>query len=206
MTLNKILFTLGAACLLNASPLLAQQSAIAPGTNTSAYSSIDLDTCHLITNEEMGLPPMSEEEEGVGSAAWLCIGYNQAIVYVSEGDLRMFVSYGPNAAQEIAANQTLPAFNFTGDILEWRLRTDLTPFATIHSLHTESGEVSEIKGEILIVTKLEPGNICHIAYIDVNMPVLANQNYDPHQIARDFADAEAANFNCKTDDIFKIPS
>lgn len=215
MKTSKFLIALGAISLLGASPVLAQQSADVPRSNTSAITSINLDQCHFITNEELGLAPLSEEEAGMGSAAWLCIGYDQSIIYVAEGDLRMFVSFGANAMQERAASQTLPEFNTMGDTIEWRLRTTQntanatpvqTPFATIHSLHTETGERAEIKGEVLVVTKLEPGNTCHVAYVDVNMPVLSGQSYDPHQIARDIADNLAKDFNCATDDTMMVPS
>ena len=197
-------------CLIASGPAIAQQSTSdVPRDYSSTYTSLDLEKCHLITQAELGLPELTEEEMGTMGGQWLCRGYNNSIVYVAEGDLRMFVSYGQNALDERASHQTLPAFNFVGETLEWRLRTEQSstsstpeqiPFATILRWHTESGDMAQNKGEILIVTKLEPGNTCHVAYIDAKLVPNANQ------IARDFADTEVAGFNCKTDDIFYVPS
>ena len=60
-------------------------------------------------------------------------GYN-VDVRVAEGDLRIFVSYGPKAATQTAAYETLPQFNMIGETLEWRVKREagkLKPFATI---------------------------------------------------------------------------
>ena len=206
--------------LKNSLPLLAiiLMSVFAPLTAraqtvsneiSSAYTKINLEDCHFITQAELGLPELTEEEMGVGSASWLCKGYNDSIVYVAEGDLRMFVSFGPDALQERAANQTMPAFNTISETLEWRVRKvngAWVPFATILRWHTQVGDGSEPDGEILIVTKLEPGNTCHIAYIDTHMPALANQNFNPNEIARNFADEAAKNFDCETQDPYYYPS
>ena len=170
---------------------------------SSAYTSLDLEKCHLITRKEQGLPELTEEELGTMGGQWLCRGYNDSVVYVTEGDLRMFVSYGPDAMNEHASRQTLPAFNYVGETLEWRVRKvngKWVPFATILRWHTESGDMAEQKGEVLIVTKLEAGNTCHVAYIDAQLVPDANK------IARAFADEETKDFDCETDDIFYVPS
>ena len=155
---------------------------------SSAYSKVDLDECLLLEADDMG-------------ASWACPGYKGYPLYVAEGDLRFFVSYGFNAPEEKAASQTLPAFNYINDIIEWRLKKingNFMPFATILRWKTESGENSEIKGEILVVTKLAKNNTCHIAYIDAK--IIPNAN----ELAREIADNKAENFNCEIDEIYRI--
>ena len=185
------------------------QAQTAPVEFSSAYTKLDLDKCHLLTQQDLGLPELTEEELGVAGGRWLCVGYNNFIVYVAEGDLRQFVSYGANAMNERAAEQTLPAFNYVGKTIEWRVKkinNEWVPFATILRWHTASGEMSEDKGEVLVVTKLEPGNTCHVASIDAKMPAITNPKFNANEIARDFADNEVAGFDCQTDDILFYPS
>ncbi|VAW19118.1 hypothetical protein MNBD_ALPHA12-731 [hydrothermal vent metagenome] len=159
----------------------------------SVYTKLDLNDCKQI--------PYSATEVADG-ASYACMGYDNTLVYVAEGDLRMFVSYGLNALKEKAAQQTLPAFNTINDTLEWRLIYEngkWQPFATILRWYTQSGDPSSQKGEILVVTKLEPGNVCHVAYINARLVPEANK------IARDIADKTVAGFNCKTDKAINIP-
>ncbi len=160
---------------------------------TSAYTKINLDECLLLDADDMG-------------ASWACPGYKGFPLYVAEGDLRFFVSYGFGAPSEKAARQTLPAFNTINNTIEWRLTQingNFFPTASILRFFPDisdqqGGEFKE--GNILVVTKIEAGNTCHIAYIDAQLVDNANE------IARNFADSEAPNFNCETDDIFVIPS
>ncbi len=199
------------AALLALLPFFATgaQAQNSTGEISSAYSKLDLDECRLLTQAELGLPELTEEEMGIAGGQWLCVGYNNSIIYAAEGDLRMFVSYGANAMNERAAEQTLPAFNFVGDTIEWRVQKvngAWVPFATILRWHTESGDMAQDKGEVLVVTKLEPGNTCHVAYIDAKMPILDNPKLNANEIARQFADNEVAGFDCQTDDILLYPS
>ncbi|MGH6864871.1 MAG: hypothetical protein ACREDO_01515 [Methyloceanibacter sp.] len=57
-------------------------------------------------------------------SVWRCAGYEGIDVRVAEGDLRIIVSYGPNADTQSAAYETLPQFNNIGDKLEWRVRLE----------------------------------------------------------------------------------
>lgn len=182
------IFALGASLALLATPATAQQF-------DSAYTKLDATTCQDLDPSMFG----GGEEDTSGYQA--CVGYNNMLVFVADGDLRMFVSYGADALNEISAHQTLSPFNTIHDTLEWRLKLvngDWQPFATILRYFTDSGDGD--KSQILIVTKLEPGNSCHVAYIDATLTPDANV------IARQFADNEAENFNCQTDDIFMVPS
>ncbi len=160
----------------------------------SDYTKINFNDCLLLNADDFG-------------ARFACPGYKGFPLYIAEGDLRFFVSYGFNALNEKAASQTLPPFNRLNDTIEWRLEFNKEtgnyfPFATILRWFTQTEDFENekiIESDILVVTKIESGNTCHIAYIDVSLIKNANE------IARSFADEEAKNFNCQNDDIFKIP-
>lgn len=153
----------------------------AAAENSSAYTRIDLAACREI-------PP--EPEDPLESGAWWCDGYEGVPVYVSEGDLRFFVSYGPTARDELAAMTTLPSFNHIGETIEWRLTPDGRPFATILRFFTNSGDGGP-EGQVLVITKLGgPGQTCHAGYVD------ARTNPDANALAREVADNGAADFDC----------
>lgn len=168
-------------CLL-AAPAAAQRY-------DSAYTKLDLDDCTLYDMSDLG-------------GSWFCTGYKGAQYYVAEGDLRMFVSYGPDAENEMAAHQTLPRFNTVNDTLEWRLverKSGWVPFATVLRFFTEIGDGSEPDGQVLVVTKIETGNTCHIAYVDaLRIP-------DANVVARQYADGMAQDFDCASDDPVYLP-
>jgi hypothetical protein len=148
----------------------------------SAYSDLNLDECTVLNADDFG-------------ASWACPGYKGFPVWVAEGDLRFFVSYGFGAEDEKAAGQTPPPFNYLGPKVEWRLSKqtgDWRPFATIVRYYTSLGE-GEKEGQVLVVTKLEDGATCHVAYIDA----LANRN--ANAMAREAADASARDFDCADD-------
>ena len=179
---TKRLLSLVASALMLISPAAAQSI-------DSAYTDIDLDACALVSEDEYG-------------ASWSCTGYKGYPVYVAEGDLRMFVSYGEGAPDEMAAHQTLAPFNTINSKLEWRLRKvkgGWEPFATILRFFTQVGDGSEPDGQILVVTKLEPGNTCHVAYIDARL------TKDANVVARQFADGLAPVFDCNTDETALVP-
>jgi hypothetical protein len=160
-------------------PLLAAIPAAAE--NLSVYSKIDLDACREI-------PPAPDDP--LESGAWWCDGYAGIPVYVSEGDLRFFVSYGENAPDELAAKTTLPAFNHIGETIEWRLDPDGRPFATILRFFTETGDGAP-DDQVLVLTRLGgPGQTCHIGYVD------ARANPDANALAREVVDNGAAEFDC----------
>jgi hypothetical protein len=119
-------------------------------------------------------------------------------VYIAEGDLRTFVSVGPEPGKRRASTQTLGPFNslFRGNskraTLEWRfVKQDgkTIPFATIQRYFTSNDSGS---GEVLVVTRVSPRQDCHIAYID------ALANPDAIALARRVADNDARTFDCRT--------
>ena len=80
----------------------------------SVYTKLDLDQCKDVTPEEV-------KDNG---AVLICPGSGGIDVRVAEGDLRIFVSYGPNAADQTATYETLPQFNSIGETLEWWVRLE----------------------------------------------------------------------------------
>ena len=147
---------------------------------SSVYTPLKLEACENVT------PPEAAEFGGV----FRCKGYGGTDVRVAEGDLRMFVSYGPDAGSQTVASQTLPAFNTTGETLEWRLANDGEPFATILRFHWDSDGA---KGSTLVVTKLGTEDSCHVAH------VMATGNPNANALAREIADGQARGFDCKRD-------
>jgi hypothetical protein len=69
--------------------------------NASAYTNIDAN--HQCSHAR------GTAVEDYGS--WRCKGYVGIGVWLSAGDQRMYVSFGPRAATEIAARETLTPFN-----------------------------------------------------------------------------------------------
>lgn len=163
-----------AAGFLLAAPVGAQQI-------ESSYTELDLNVdCTVIESDDFG-------------TMWACSGLKGMPVMVSEGDLRMFVSYGLTSTTEKAAEQTLSPFNHLGDKIEWRVSNAegyWKPFATILRFFTQ-GEEGEPEGQILVVTRVAPGATCQIAYID------ALANPDANELARRTADSKARDFDCE---------
>jgi hypothetical protein len=161
------------AIILATAPAAAQQI-------DSSYTDVDLDECTVVSSDDFG-------------STWACPGYKGIPVMIAEGDLRFFVSYGLRATEERAAEQTLPPFNHLGEKIEWRLSNadgGWKPFATILRYFVQREDGGEEDGQILVVTKVEPGATCHVAYIDA----LANQN--ANELAREAADDMASDFDC----------
>jgi hypothetical protein len=156
-------------------------------TVESAYTGLVLDKCRHT---------QGKQEEDYGE--WRCNGYDGIAVHVSAGDQRTYVSYGRNAKKEPAAKQTLASFNGEGEKIEWRSERGadgkLKPFATIMRWSTTVSSGDEpMKGEVLVVTRLAPGSICHVGYVD------AKANPDGNALAQKIADEHARKFRCDTD-------
>ena len=150
------------------------------GEVLSVYTSLDLDKCKLTA---------SNPNEG-GWAVFECAGHEGLRVRVAEGDLRYFVSFGPNAEKQIAASQTLAPFNTVHKTLEWRVERrngKWVPFATILRYFWDSDGK---KGQTLMVTKLEGNEACQVAH------VVADGNPRANVQAREAADTHARAFKC----------
>ena len=183
-------FQVAAICvaLLAGAPASAQEI-------VSAYTKFDAKTNCKHT------PGRDVEDYG----SWRCPGYGNLIVSLSAGDQRMQVSFGTSmkkAASEVAAGETFPGFNsvYEGTI-EWRIekRPDgkMIPFATILRWNTRTDADSErddgkSNGRTLVVTRLNPGGVCHVGYVEARAP-------GANEAARKIADEKARSFKCGKD-------
>ena len=130
----------------------------------------------------------------------VCPGKNGLIVLIAEDDLRESVSVGRNrlaASKEPAAQSWFGPFNSTTNTVEWRAANG-RPYAIIQRWHIADNadrdkEDRPIAKPMLAVTRLAPGPVCHVAYIDVQA------NPDANELARKAADEIARKFQCSWD-------
>ena len=133
-------------------------------------------------------------------------GLWRLIVVLSAGDQRMQVSFGTSAKEaedEVAAGETFPGFNSVYEgIVEWRVEKlpngKTRPYATILRWTTRTDADAErddgkSTGRTLVVTRLNPGGVCHVGYVDARAP-------GANEAARKLADEKARSFKCGTDD------
>jgi len=206
MTARSLAVLAGAAAIAGPAGALAQTDAAA--AVASAYTRFDAKTCRHRKGRDV---------EDYGS--WLCRGFAKIAVRLSAGDQRMHVSFGPRAASEPAAAETLPAFNdvYQGTI-EWRIGAfsgkgvsgfpsenatshskggrdgKVKPFATILRWNVmQEGDHEKPSGRVLVVTRIALGGVCHIGYVD------ARANPDANALARQLADERARAFRCGVD-------
>jgi hypothetical protein len=158
----------------------------------SSYTSTAPKDCRMI-----GKP-----SELDGSTTRVCPGKSGLVVLISEDDLRETVSVGRNRAvarEEPAAQTWFGPFNSTTHTVEWRALNS-KPFAIIQRWHIADNNDQDkdsrpIAKPMLAVTRLPPGPVCHVAYVDVK----ANPN--ANELARKAADEFARGFNCDTDEV-----
>jgi hypothetical protein len=161
-------------------------------TFSSSYTSTAPKDCRMI-----GKP-----SELDGSTRRVCPGKAGLVVSISEDDLRETVSVGRNRAaaeKEPAAQSWFGPFNSTTNTVEWRA-ADGKPFAIIQRWHIADNSDPDKEGRptskpMLAVTRLPPGDVCHVAYVD------AQANPNPNELARKAADELARNFKCGKDEV-----
>ena len=132
----------------------------------------------------------------------VCPGKDGLIVLISEDDLREAVSVGRNrlgASREPAAQSWFGPFNSTTNTVEWRSANG-RPFAIIQRWHIADNADQDKSGRpiakpMLAVTRLSPGPVCHVAYVDVQA------NPDANELARKAADDLARKFKCGKDEV-----
>lgn len=132
----------------------------------------------------------------------VCPGIGNLIVLNSEGDLREMVSVGRTraaAAKEPAAQHWFGPFSSTTNTIEWRHPKGGPPFAIIQRWHLADSNDPDKDGrprtkQLLVVTRLPPGPVCHVAYVDVKA------NADANEIARRAAN-NARGFDCAKDKV-----
>ena len=136
------------------------------------------------------------------STTQVCPGKSGLVVLISEDDLRQTVSVGPNriaASKEPAAESWFAPFNSTAPTVEWRA-VDGKPFAIIQRWLIADNNDPDKTGNptskpMLAVTRLPPGPVCHVAYID------GQANRNANELARQAADEFARDFKCGKDEV-----
>ena len=154
------------------------------------YTPLDLKKCRHRPGKEV---------EDYGS--WRCTGHEGIAVHVTAGDQRTYISYGPNAAREHAAQQTLSAFNSEGKTIEWRIERVSggrpRAFAAILRWNVTTldpdDDLKQVAGQVLVVTRLGPGGVCHVGYVD------GRANPNANELAAEIADKHARAFKCGKD-------
>ncbi len=137
-----------------------------------------------------------------GSTTRSCPGKGGLIVLIAEDDLREIVSVGHNrrgAAEEPAAKVWFAPFNSSETTIEWR-SVGTKPFAIIQRWHIADNGDPDKQGRpntkaMLVVTRLPPGPVCHVAYVD------AIANPTANELARKAADDFARSFACGKDEV-----
>ena len=156
-------------------------------TIASAYTSAAERDCRKIESSSQG-----------DSSTHVCPGKSGLIVLLNEDDLRQTVSVGRNAraaGKEPAAQSSFGPFNSAAKTVEWRM-ADGEPFAIIQRWQIADNDDQGKKGPndkpMLVVTRLPPGAVCHVAYVDA-----ADTN--ANALARQAADETARGFACGKD-------
>jgi hypothetical protein len=148
----------------------------------SRYTTIELKSCKVVERHQDG-------------NTWTCAGLPAFPVYIAEGDLRTYMAFGRNGRKHRAASQTLAPFNTVFDVtgkratVEWRFESRHgrdEPYATIVNYATQNDGG---RGRVLVVTKIDTNQSCHVAYID------AVANSEAIVLARQAAD-ESRKFKC----------
>ncbi len=158
-------------------------------TSQSAYTKTGGSDCKV--------RPVRQDGIDLG-ATTICKGFAGIAVTQFEDDSRVAVSYGRKPSDEPAAGVFFGPLNTIGDMLEWRYVQDgkaRKPYATILRWRLSPVDQNDQikKLDILVVTRLAPGPVCHVAYVD------AEANKDANDLARREADEKAKSFRCGTD-------
>jgi hypothetical protein len=164
-----------------------------PAEIISTYTSTARKDCRII-------PPAKDDPDP--GFDHVCPGMAGLVVTNVEGDLREVVSVGRTRAaaqKEPAAQAFFGPFSSTTNTIEWRHPKGGAPFAIIQRWHLADNDDPGPNHrprtkQMLVVTRLPPGPVCHTAFVDVK----ANPN--ANELARQAAET-ARDFKCGKDKV-----
>src|SRR5207248_1052720 len=131
----------------------------------------------------------------------VCRGKATLVVLVNKDNQRETVSVGRNrdeAAQEPAAQAAFGPFKQALPAIEWRIAGN-NPFAIIQRWRAANGRIDAKMSNdpavkpLLVVSRLPPGAVCPVAYVD------SAANPDANELAHKAADEVARDFKCGQD-------
>jgi len=181
--------------------LIASLACIVPARAQSAGDAVSIYTSTAEQDCRSERPRRKPAPEDGGTRQ--CPGTHGFVVVVSENDLRETVSVGRNRAladKEPAAKAWFKPFSSAATTVEWRSRRNGSrPFAIIQRWSLADNNDTDKDGrprdkQMLVVTRLPPGSVCHIAYVDVQAN--ANANELAHAAAEN-----ARRFDCAKDKV-----
>jgi hypothetical protein len=176
--------------------MLKQILTIAVMVTTFGLTSVSAQT---VVYSDTGGKSCKRLSHGEAGNEWICPGPDgQNVVFVDTGGFLGF-QFGDGSYPQ-------PPFNPGrdqpfGKKIEWRLR-DGKPYAAILRAYIgvenlKPDRIEWITHQVLVVTKIDGKQACHIAYVNGAVP---NANAK----AAEIADANAASFNCGSDTPLKI--
>jgi hypothetical protein len=183
--------------------LLILTIGVTPGAEPASAQTAEIISTYTSTaKKDCRVAQSPKAEPGDDGFLHICPGAGNFIVYNAEGDLREVVSVGRTrkaASEEPAARAFFGPFSSTTPTIEWRHPKDGAPFAIIQRWHLADNDDSGPDGrprtkQMLVVTRLPPGAVCHTAFVDVK----ANPN--ANDLARQAAD-KARDFKCGKDKV-----
>ena len=151
---------------------------------------------------------LDRNQPGEGEwAVFACTGTGGYLVRVAVDKQGTTVSVGATAAEaakEPAASQRFRTFSRVQDTVEWRGLKGKAPFAMIQRwwLTDPTGDrpATRVAG-LVVVTRLPPGPVCHVAYIDLRVNF-----FKADELARRAADELARGFKCGSDKVHIVGS
>jgi hypothetical protein len=163
--------------VLRVAALLASMATPAVAAE-SVYQPLNEADCPRVASDEVG-------------ATFFCHGPDGTPFLLTEGDLRMSVTFGGVGPGSRPPFQSFGSFNSLGELVEWRMEQGV-PFATILRFLLDPGD-GGTQGQVLVVSKVGAGQSpgCVAAYVD------ALANPDANELARDAADRIASNIDCE---------
>jgi hypothetical protein len=114
---------------------------------------------------------------------------------------RYHIAYGPSGEKQTSLRQSIEYIREITPVVEFRMKKSAKqPIAAIQRVRVAIYDLEDKESltQVLIVTKIESDEACHMAHVYVNDHPNANE------VAREVADSMAETFNCGRDKVKRI--